>query len=371
MASVPLRFDPYEWEEYLEFSDTAGVTEAKWKALGLSVFYAKPESDPQTGWVRSTPAREDLLRHTPQLFFHGHNGYSLGRHTELFIFPSRHEFLEDDDRPEPFYFKMGAAEGSLGQATPLAHFLFDAGHNEDYDGYFSSFLSLRLGGVTKESAEVVGLSAMLLIGKEHQIELRPMRVGDFEWANETSDPPGDEEKDEAACESEHLPAALAVSSGFSEVEPLRMLLRGRDEPTPEVAFLQLYRVLEYFSILCNEEKVGTMRSDGAMATRAFLLAIQQLVARDERASLGRLLAEIANGKVLAAAKDAGLVDRKTPAALTEALYDFRNSVVHAKEDRGLRLFSASIFAEPSNAVAWRRVCEELAWSALERYGNRT
>ncbi len=187
-------------------SEIAGVVEAKWSALGLTAFYAKPEPDPKAGFVRSTPSREDLLSHTPQLSFHGHNGYSLGRYTELFVFPSRFQYLDDDDRPESFNFKMGTIEGSLGQATPLAHSLFDGGHNEDYDGSFSSFFSLRLSGVTKENAEVMGLSAMLLIGKEHGIPLRPMRAGDFNWADEDAEPPANgADDDESTGEQNDSP----------------------------------------------------------------------------------------------------------------------------------------------------------------------
>ncbi len=371
MASLPLRFEPHDWDEHLEFSETAGVVEARWKPIGMSVFF------PPLKEFESAPSREDVARHTPQLRFHGHNGYSLGRYTELFVFPSASGILMDDERPEPFFFKMGSIEGSFGQATPLAHFLFDRGHNEDVDGYFSSFDSVRLMGVAHENAEAVGLSAILLLEKERGIPLRPTRLGDFCWADDDEKaqnpeaPSERETQDEGAGSGdESAPRQLVLSSGFSEVAPLRMLLGGHAEPTPEVAFLQLYRVLEYFSILCNEEKAETMRRDNSMSTRQFLLALQQLMAKDEKGALGRLLSEIADGRVLAIAKEAGLIERPLAPALTEALYEFRNSVVHAKEDRGARLFTSSIFAEPSTASAWRRVCESLAWNAIERYGNR-
>jgi hypothetical protein len=39
MASLPLEFEPHDWDEHLEFSETAGVVEARWKPIGMSVFF--------------------------------------------------------------------------------------------------------------------------------------------------------------------------------------------------------------------------------------------------------------------------------------------------------------------------------------------
>ena len=94
------------------------------------------------------------------------------------------------------------------------------------------------------------------------------------------------------------------------------------------------------------------------------------MAPDEKAALGRLLSGIADAKVLAIATEARLIDRPQPEVLTDRLYAFRNSVVHAKEDRSARLFTSSIFDEPSVPRAWRRVSLALAWSAMERFGTR-
>ncbi|MBX3197265.1 MAG: hypothetical protein KF850_34410 [Labilithrix sp.] len=369
MTTIPLRFEPHDWDEHLEFSETAGVVEARWKPIGMSVFFPPLKVKE----FERAPRREDVERHTPQLRFHGHNGFSLGRYTELFVFPSATGVLMDYERPEPLCFKMGSIEGSFGQVSPLAHFFFDRGHNDD-EGDFSSFDSLRLMGVTQENAEAVGLSAILLLEKEHGLPLRPVQLGNFPWADEDEEaaspdaPENEGSKQDSGDDS--APRQVVLSCRFSEVAPLRMLFAGTAEPTPEVAFHQLYRVLEYFSILCNEEKAETMRRDDSMSTRQFLLALQQIMAKDEKGALGRLISEIADGRMLAIAKEAGLIDRPHASALTEALYAFRNSVVHAKEDRGARLFTSSIFEEPSTASAWRRVCASLAWNAIERYGNR-
>ena len=317
-----------------------------WPFAGLSVFFSESDEFCDLG-----PERKDLCKHTPQLSFHGHHGFSLGRYSELFV-------LAGGERKEPnrVAFTMGSMEGSVGDITPLAHLLFRRDHDDDLEGELSWFESLRLVGCTHENAERSLISAVLFLEKEHGIRCQPFPVGNAEWPD---DAPGIEE-----------PEHLTLPRAFSEVEPLRMLFRVRLESDPASAFLQAYRTLEYFSVFQLEDQVARLRVDQGLSSRAFLLEVQKLIGRDERAALGRLVARLADPALLAKARDSALIAAATSDALTNALYDFRNSVVHAKYDQRTDLFSESIFSEESAARNWKSVCEDLAWKACISVSGR-
>lgn len=123
-------------------------------------------------------AKEEPTKGAELLRFHGHVGFSIGRYTELFMFPP-HGIFSDEDHPDPVLHD-GAVEGSVGQVSPLAHFLFDSDHNEDLSGEFSSFHSLRLVGVARERG--VALSALLLLERKYGMSLATIKLGDFVWS---------------------------------------------------------------------------------------------------------------------------------------------------------------------------------------------
>lgn len=304
------------------------------------MFYASEEE-----W--EPPQRDAAAKGTPQLTFHGDYGYSLGSFSEFFVHGGR--------EPNPRFFKMGAIEGSFGKLTPLAQLLFLANHDDDALGELESYETVRLLGCTKDTAESAIISAILFLERETGLRCGLITAGQVEW-------PDEEEYDAEE-------RTFEVSSAFSDVEPLRMLLRGRQERDPDYGFLQLYRVLEFFSVLTSEAKVEQMRGDRGLSTRQLLLELHALIGRDEKIALGRLLAQIADAALLQRARDAGLIGETTANALTNAIYTFRNSVVHAKADQQAHLFSESVFLNESKAAAWRQICEDLAWKAMTAFGT--
>ncbi len=343
MPRIPSAFNPHDWEQHLRFSEDHGVMEAHWPLAGVSIYYPKPTEK----W-KVAPDRAEVSACTPQLAFHGHHGYSVGPFSEFFVYAGR--------EPNPVSFTMGTIEGSFGQVTPLAHLLYHYGHDDDLEGEFSAYQSIRLFGCTKHNAEAALISAVVFLEKQHGLTCEVFPVGNAEWPEEEAYT--GEEKE------------LEFPNPFSDVEPLRMLFRGRQERDPESAFLQLYRILEYYSVLTLETQVAAMRSDHGLSTRQFLLDVHQLVGRDEKTTLGRMMALVADTPMLTRGRDSGLIGEATANALTNAVYDFRNSVVHAKSDHRAKLFSESIFVDESKATAWKRMSEELAWKAITAFGSR-
>jgi hypothetical protein len=79
---------------------------------------------------------------------------------------------------------------------------------------------------------------------------------------------------------------------------------------------------------------------------------------------------LASDDVLERALSARLIDTKDATLFGAKLYDFRNSVVHAKYDQRNLIFSPSTIPGESEAGLWREPFRQLAWSALEARGRR-
>lgn len=220
MSAVPLEFDPYAWEDNLELVTTAGITEARWPLLGLSVFY--PDSSDVGDDIDGIPPfREDVGAHTPQLRFFGQFGFTLGRYSEFFVERTDRGLLVHDDDPKPFHFTMGSVSGSFGQPTPLAHLLFQNDHDDDVDGEFNSLFTLRFVGAASEHAESVVLSAMLLLERENRFALRPVEIGGpLDWRVQDEEKTTHPQREQQRLE---LVAPVDRTARFDGMEAVRAL----------------------------------------------------------------------------------------------------------------------------------------------------
>jgi hypothetical protein len=75
-------------------------------------------------------------------------------------------------------------------------------------------------------------------------------------------------------------------------------------------------------------------------------------------------------KTIVQAQLDGLIDNTSPNALCEAIYAFRNSIVHGKLSYGYVLQSESILDQSAVTLKWRNILRDLARVALERYGSK-
>lgn len=158
---------------------------------------------------------------------------------------------------------------------------------------------------------------------------------------------------------------------LSSVEPLR-LFNEACTLSGESRFLGFYKVLEYFFSRSLMVQFHSMRADRNITDDELIGFVKK---RDEASLLKKLLNSCitpAHKKRLASiAKNRGLITKETFTDLTNALYDFRNSVVHAKEE----FISQAVIPNPlkfdSYTNLWNSIVRDLAVKAIQKYNIRS
>jgi hypothetical protein len=144
----------------------------------------------------------------------------------------------------------------------------------------------------------------------------------------------------------------------------------RTSAEPAAACIQYFRVLEYYAFFSLSRKLNAIRRDGDVSDREFFLQASQLLTKDEKGPIVKLIAESASIDVLSLAVESGLIARPEPNLLGSSLYDFRNSIVHAKHDYRVTVTVDPVVSAPTATNAWRRVLHQLARKALQSHASR-
>ena len=344
MPSIPLRFDPspsYDLESHLETQAVGNMSKIVWRSLDLVVFHSE----------EMFPTLDDFSKHTPGLVFHGHFGFSLGQYSEFFI------------GGLPIYCPMmfGSVEVTFGEPTPLAMRMFETYRDKHFHGEWENINSVRILGCTAHNAELVLLNAFDRYEESFSVLPHVEEINHISWA----EPP---ETDEEALLKKPLTFPAAV---VSDIDALRCFYYARTNPEPATACIQYYRVLEYYAFFSLQQTLALKRRDSSLSDRDFLLSTTQLLTRDEKSPIVKLVGELADSTILGTAHKAGFIRNADASQLGLALYEFRNSVVHAKYDQRVALSVDSVVATPSDTQAWQTVLHALAKRALNLKGTRS
>jgi hypothetical protein len=133
-----------------------------------------------------------------------------------------------------------------------------------------------------------------------------------------------------------------------DVDPLRFYYNGLAQSDDMAACIYFYRALEYFSFFTNATEISRLRHDAMTSDAEFSRKILELISRDEKGPIFRLISSIADGQLLEFARFMGLTKDVAPNTLCEAIYAFRNSIVHGKFSYGYSLLSGSVLAREPN-----------------------
>jgi hypothetical protein len=136
------------------------------------------------------------------------------------------------------------------------------------------------------------------------------------------------------------------------------------------ACVYFYRTLEYFSFFTNATEMNRLRHDPNVSDADFSRSLLDLVSRDEKGPIFRLITSFADTAILDNAVTNGLIKNPVGNLLCEALYAFRNSIVHGKFSYGYSLLSGSVLQEDPIVPKWKVLLRKLARLALDRYGAK-
>src|SRR6478736_880440 len=346
MPHVPLTFDYEHSDEKrwapLDISDEKGLTTVRWRELALTLVHSPPE--PEYRFWR-TPNVADALAKTPGLRMHGQFGFTLGQYTEVLA-------LQDVPHPASAILKMGTVELTLGEPTPLFRYLCNNQHDSDIHGEWEGLSSMRLWNCPPDLAEAYLLEGHAALARQHCPALRFYQIFEYDYG------------DEFETNSEE-PIELQLPSAITDIPALRLYHDGQIQPDSATAILQFYRVLEYFSVVGRHNEVEALRRRPDLSSKEFTLEVAKVIGGEERSNICRMVASLADATILNGAATDSLIERADAQLLGNRLYDFRNSIVHAKQDQRTQMFVPSTFEEPPEFAAWRRVLTLLARAALD------
>lgn len=345
LPTIPLYFDPVvdaEDDPRLVYSPATGGQKIVWPAVGLSFFLPQRKY-----WAYLS----DIVDENDGLVLsHSQKGYSIGQY---------HEFFLKRWTGSAAAYKMGEIEATIGTATPFAAAIFQGHHRDKYFGSWNEIWTLRLFGVRSEDLEAALLNALLLHAHE-QGELLQM----FEMDDSVYDDPGEEDDIQEGDETK-LAAPIVT-----DIEPLRFYYAGLAQDDAVAACIYFYRVVEFYSFMSHETSIRRLRHDSNLTDHEFSRKILDLITRDEKGPIFRLVAAIADKDLLERAKAAGLIQNALPNLLAESLYAFRNSIVHGKLSYGFTLESSSLLDPDPAVYSWKAAMRELAKRAIEQVGSR-
>jgi len=336
---VPYSFDPpaeeYE-EEHLVWEDAADGQFALWPVIGERIFV--PE--------KRTSLADYIAPNAGAFTPHSNFGFTLGRYSEFLVAAPDFQYCA---------FNMAGVEASFGDATPLAAMVFWPIHHRKVHGEWQEFTSLRILGVGEELAEVAFLNAMLAYKEksEYLPDISHLWPVSDDW--ETS-----ELKDQV----------YSAPPIITDIDPLRFYYNGLAQNDSIAACIYFYRTLEYFSFLTNASEINVLRKDATTTDSEFTRKILKLISRDEKGPVFKLITSIADAKLLEYARFTGLIKDPASSALCDAVYSFRNSIVHGKFSYGYSLVSGSVLQHEVDLSFWRETLKSLAHSALDKYGSR-
>jgi hypothetical protein len=309
-----------------------------WPVIGARIFVPK----------NTKLHLEDLTAANNGAFNHyGQFGFTLGNYSEFFV-----------SMPHAKYcgFKMAGVEASFGDATPLAVLIFDPFHREKWFGTWDTILSLRIIGVGADEAEIAFLNAMTAYEEKFGIlpdlfHIDPNLILDYE-------------------ESDYEEQIYVAPPMVTNLDPLRFCYNGMVQVDDVAACIYFYRTLEYFSFFTNASEMNRLRHDANLSDAEFSRRVLDLVSRDEKGPILKLINSLVEKAILDSAVTDGLIKTPVGNVLCEALYAFRNSIVHGKFSYGYSLLSGSVLHEDPMVPQWKVLVRKLARLSLDKYGAK-
>ena len=352
---IPYEFDPlasnYE-EAHLIFQDAPGGNTVSWPLVGVILSLPKDKMFP--------PLDEIEGLNKGKLKVHGLSGFSIGSYHEFLVTIQDANYFSTEI-PKFYGFKMGSIEATFGLATPIAALLFSSLHRGKYFGEWHEIVSLRIFGVDTDEVKSAFICACVAYREKFGIlpVLFPLDDG-FLYSD----------YDEVEEDKLGANALVTIPPILTNIEPLRFLYSGLLQRDDAAACIYYYRVLEYFSFFTNASEMKKLRHDAALSDADFSKRILDFITKDEKGPLFKLIISIVDDGMLSSAASEKLIGNAAGNSLCEALYAFRNSIVHGKFSYGYALQSMSILDEDPKLPRWRSLLRDLAHRALDRYGSK-
>lgn len=344
MTKIPISFKKDEdkkWSDLLIRDISDGIVSVKWPEINIEIFFSDTKKKKNEYW----PDINDIKKYTPNFHFYETFGFTVNKYSEFLI------ITEEWEKAPDICLKVNSGiEITIGDITPLGHFIFDIFHDNDIHPELELCKSIRIIGCDSENVELYLLNAINKLIYEYNFSFNFCSLDTYEYWDENE-----------IKEEEFKEISLTVNS---DLIPNRLFYKGLKETDNTNSFLDFYRILEFYSIINQETLVDKLRNDSNISKREFVIEMNKVINDQEIALLGKLISKISDSKILMYCENNKLIDKAKPDLLTNKLYEFRNSLVHSKMNQKSLPFTKSLFEKEDKLHEWNYVCKELAHNAM-------
>lgn len=157
---------------------------------------------------------------------------------------------------------------------------------------------------------------------------------------------------------------------FISIEPI-IFFNHASTQSKENSFLSFYRILEFFFYRALESELKKQRFDSAVSEKSIIQSIQK---KDERSLLLKLLKNTLTSaekqKIVSFLLHKSLIDKNSFDCFSDKLYEYRNSLVHAKEYQINSTQIPDLFGEKNECNAWNFVIRNIAKICISRLNTK-
>lgn len=169
--------------------------------------------------------------------------------------------------------------------------------------------------------------------------------------------------------SEYLPQLLdnIGDKDFQHESPINCFNTAMRAENKHEEFLQLYKILEFYWQIAIDEKIVDLRRS-PMGDAEFIHALEKIRTAKEQDCLEQLLSAVLDEDVTDFIKDEAGVEFANSKDLAKQIYEFRNSIVHAKEEKIEKATPAERYVGEFSNQSLVDAVEYLSLNCIERWG---
>lgn len=283
------------------------------------------------------------------------------------IGPTYAEFLAIVAYPKKWKYvtlSIAGKEVTFGDVSPLAIYVYDGIHDRDFHGDWADAKSIRIHNVPPDRLEAYLLTAILHMRETSGVIISIVGVHDFEYPNEEDTP-----AEGISLEEERI---ISIPNVIANNDVLRLYYDVTcSGPDGLYKYIQQYRIIEHFAFDEYSEQILKARSDRAISDHEFLERIRAIFTKDERGVICKYLSAIFDQAIMTSAVDLGVIDRPDRLILANAIYDRRNSLVHAKTDARTCLVTNSPLFPIPLMHEWDAIMSMIVKKAVNSWPRRT
>lgn len=302
-----------------------------------------------------------------------HCGFTYKNYGEISIIvvPSKYAYTKEAQEwhANPLKFKINNKLFEVGSASSLFVLLNEPIYRDsDWQNGFQSFTTIKIINTNNKEIKIDTIKALFylnshylknigLIAKIHQMKINLDEELDL-WSDEYFD-----------RFKKINRVRIRTRNDFSSVEPLLLYNQAQIFDNDE-KFLYLYRILEFSMNRARIQKVAEARLDSNFTDNDLIKIIEN---KNEEKLLSNLLNEALNSnqkkRMAGYAFNRKLINEDNYKLLTNALYKYRNSIVHAKEQQNTEIRIPDPFEQIEEINPWIKVVDELALKCIIKYNK--